>query len=451
MSFALNLRLPQGTSRDWPLQAYNRDGTPASGTFESSDVLACSVWPGDGQPTILSPAITWIDAGSGQFQISLNNSDTAAIAPSIYRILATATCAGRSASLLPPGSTFEILDVPGSASTTSLITQDYLAASLAAGQAQLTSDDGLELVIRAASRAIRRYCNRYFNRGGPRSTIPAYDGLYAVDWPSRTILLRQYPLNAPPRVRMNPTVVLTVFDSATSMNQMATVTMQTDGAAEDVDDVPPATTGLVLYRMASAVASSATLTWASYPTMSALAAAIAGLGNGWQATVESGYELWPTADFRVGQGTQPVLGFQSQVGCSVHIDDVPCIYDVRSGIVTLSEQVNDPFTSPRFGMYLQTDVDDVQVYGGPQGLRVTYDAGWDTVPEEVQEACVETVLDWLQKKSLDQNLGSESDGAVLRGQHRLRQLCSAEIGDRQARTLPESPRMMRPPSVRIAG
>ena len=40
-----------------------------------------------------------------------------------------------------------------------------------------------------------------------------------------------------------------------------------------------------------------------------------------------------------------------------------------------------------------------------------YDAGWDVVPEDVQSACVETVIDWLNKLSLDQNLGSESDGA----------------------------------------
>jgi hypothetical protein len=60
---------------------------------------------------------------------------------------------------------------------------------------------------------------------------------------------------------------------------------------------------------------------------------------------------------------------------------------------------------------LQTDLDDCQVYGGPQGLRVTYDAGWDVVPEDVQSACVETVIDWLHKLSIDQNLGSESDGA----------------------------------------
>ena len=112
-------------------------------------------------------------------------------------------------------------------------------------------------------------------------------------------------------------------------------------------------------------------------------------------------------------------------------DDVPCLYDARTGIVTLSEQVNDPFTSPRFGIYLNTDIDDVSVWGGPQGIRVQYDAGWDAVPEDVQAATVETVFDWLNKLSLDQNLGSESDGArVDRPEHRVPELCPAEVGDR---------------------
>lgn len=409
----LRLKLEQGTSRDFPIQLYNRDGSVAAGVFEDSDTLACAVWPGDGQAVILSPTITWIDADAGEVQISFNNADTATVPPSRYRIRATATRTGRSGKLLPTGSTLEITDVPGSTSCTDLVTQDYLAAALAAGGLQLTTAhlEVLPSLAKSASRSIRRHCNRYFNRSGPNGVIPAFDGVYEIDWPSRSFLLREYPINAPPRVRTNPTIVLTVFNSDTATNQQAYYYLQTDGTVEDVDDVSPATTGLVLVRVASAVTTTTTLTWADYPTLAQLAAAITGLGAGWQAVVEDGFTLWKSADFRVGQGAQAALGYQSNVGLSILADDVPCIYNARTGIVTLSEQVNDPFTSPRFGVYLQTDLDDCQVYGGPQGIRVTYDAGWDVVPEDVQAATVETVLDWLNKLSLDQNLGSESDGA----------------------------------------
>jgi hypothetical protein len=413
MAKFLTLKLIQGTSRDYPLQACNRDGTPAVGVFDDGDTLTTQVWAGDGQPVLLTPATTWADADAGQFTITFNDSDTSDLPPSLYQIITKATRSGRSGVILPRGTRLEILDAPGSGTATDLVTQDALAAQLAAGGMQLTTAQVqvLPALARSASRQIRRLCNRYFNRGGPKGVIPAFDGVYTIDWPSRTFLLRQYPINSPPRVQTNPTVVLTVWNQDSITNQAATVTLQTDGTVEDVDDVSPATTGLVLYRLASAVATSVTLTWADYPTIAALATAITNLGNGWSVTVADGYALRPTAAFRAGQGTQPALGFQTQVGFSQHVDDVPVIYDARSGIVTLSEQLNDPFTSPRFGIYLQTDLDDCQVYGGPQGLRVTYDAGWDVVPEDVQSACVETVIDWLHKLSIDQNLGSESDGA----------------------------------------
>jgi hypothetical protein len=409
----LTLSLPIGTARDFPFQAINPDGTGAEDIFESGDTLATVVWPGDGLASILTPTTTWIDAPSGMFQISFNDSDTSSLLASTYRIMTTATRSGRSASLLPRGSKLRLVDVPGSSVLTDLVTQDFLAASLAAGGLDLTTAmlELLPAMTRSASRSIRRHCNRYFNRGGPRGTIPAYDGLYAVDWPSKTILLRQYPINAPPRVRTNPTIVLTVWQGDSTTNQQAYYYLETDGTDEDVDDVSPATTGLVLVRVASAVTTKTTLTWASYPTLTQLGAAIVALGASWQVTIENGFQEWPTADFRAGQGSQAALGYQSNVGLSILADDIPCLYNARTGIITLSEQVNDPFTSPRFGMYLQTDVDDVSVYGGPQGVRVQYDAGWDTVPEDVQSAAVETVAHWLYKLSLDQSLSSESDGA----------------------------------------
>lgn len=410
----LTLRLEQGTSRDFQLQIYNRDGSIPTGLFQSTDTLTTVIWPGDRQAATLTPTTTWISAPNAQFQISFNDADTSSTAPSLYQIVTRATRSGRSAVVLPRGSRFELLDAPGSSTCTDLITQDYLAGALAAGGLRLTTEQiqALPGLTKSASRSIRRHCNRYFNRGGPRavaSGLPAYDGLYAIDWPSRTLLLRQYPINAPPRVRTNPTVVLTVWNNDTT-NVQAWVTLLVDGTVEDVDDVSPVTTGLVLYSVANGVSSDTELTWELFPTVGQLAAAISGTA-GWLATVEDGFAGWQSTDFRAGQGSQPALGFQSQVGFSVLVDDVPCIYDARTGIVTLSEQDNDPFTSPRFGMFLQTDIDDVTVYGGPQGIRVQYDAGWDIVPEDVQDACVETVLDWMFKKSLDQNLGSESDGA----------------------------------------
>ena len=221
---------------------------------------------------MLTPTTTWISATDAQFQVSFSDADTASTNPSLYQIVTRATRAGRSAVVLPRGSRFELLNAPGSSTCTDLVTQDYLAAALAGGGLRLTTEQTqmLPALARSASRAIRRHCNRYFNRGGPRavaSGTPAYDGVYAIDWPSRTLLLRQYPINAPPRVRTNPTIVLTVYNSDSTTNQQAYYYLQTDGTVEDVDDISPATTGLVLVRVASGVTTTTTLTWANYTTV----------------------------------------------------------------------------------------------------------------------------------------------------------------------------------------
>ena len=316
----LTLRIEQGASEDFPLQIENRDGTPAVNLFEASDVLACQVWAGDGMPVIATPLVTWVDAAAGEYQISFVDTDTLGLAPSMYRIRATATRANQTGSLLPAGSRLQVVDVPGSSVCLDLVTQDFLAGSLAAGGLRLTTEqlEALPGLAKSASRAIRRHCNRYFNRGGPRgvaSGTPAFDGLYSVDWPSRQILLRQYPINAPPRVRTNPTVALTVWNTSTTAVQ-AWVTMTTDGTVEDVDDISPMTTGLTLYSVTNGVTSSTSFLWSTYPTMTALAAAIVNV-SGWQATVEDGFGGWPTADFRAGQAAQPALGYQTQVGFSL--------------------------------------------------------------------------------------------------------------------------------------
>lgn len=109
----LELSLIQGMSADFPLQAYNRDGTAAVNVFLNSDTLTCKVWAGQDQQTIFAPAITWISATAGTYQISFNNADTMGWLPSIFRVQAYATRGIRTA---PIGDmTLKLLYAPGTA------------------------------------------------------------------------------------------------------------------------------------------------------------------------------------------------------------------------------------------------------------------------------------------------------------------------------------------------
>ena len=93
----LTLELIQGTSGDYPLQAYNRDGTLATGVFQDSDSLTCKVWAGQDQQVIFNPGITWISSSAGTYQVTFNNADTSSWLPGNYRIQAYASRGGRTA------------------------------------------------------------------------------------------------------------------------------------------------------------------------------------------------------------------------------------------------------------------------------------------------------------------------------------------------------------------
>src|SRR5262249_33613849 len=142
----------------------------------------------------------------------------------------------------------------------------------------------LQTLITACSDAIEKYCRRRF-------VSKPYDELYNGNG-DRRLMLRQYPIQSVQSVRYRPVTVLKVINNATAQNQQARVQVTS--------------AGLQLTRTASGVAVSETLlTWATYPTINALANAVNALGNGWAAQIvgDAGatgdYGLWPSADLYV--------------------------------------------------------------------------------------------------------------------------------------------------------
>ncbi len=110
---SLNLDLQIGTSFDWQLQALNPDDSVPTGQFLGTDTLLAQLWQGSQDIALATPSITWISATNAQYQISFNNPDTANLALGVYYVRATATRSGRSASLMPKGSTVTLQPAPG--------------------------------------------------------------------------------------------------------------------------------------------------------------------------------------------------------------------------------------------------------------------------------------------------------------------------------------------------
>ena len=116
----ISLEIVQGTARDFPFQVQNPDGTVPTGIFLSTDVLTASVWQGQNETPVLTPAASWISATSAQYQVTLQNTDSASLAYGVYYIQAFATRAGtpaRTTALLPSGTSLTILAAPGATFT----------------------------------------------------------------------------------------------------------------------------------------------------------------------------------------------------------------------------------------------------------------------------------------------------------------------------------------------
>jgi hypothetical protein len=239
-----------------------------------------------------------------------------------------------------------------------------------------TNDTLVASLVTSLSDAIEKYCRRRF-------LSTAYDELYNGNG-DRRLLLRQYPIQSVKSVRYRPVTVLKVQNTSTFLNQQARVAVTS--------------TGLQCSRVASGVAVTETLlTWATYPTLSALAAAVTALGNGWQgqivgdATVSGDYGLWPSADLYVpgsyGDALESSGVLQSQGALTargqyaelkMHTYELAGYqWDVRGWLLRAI-----PYTDPEL-----LHPEDLVWPNGINNFRVQYTAGYTSVPEAVQEAC----------------------------------------------------------------
>lgn len=226
----------------------------------------------------------------------------------------------------------------------------------------------VDLLIRAVSEAIRHWCRRDF-------ALANHDELYSGSG-RLFLLLDNYPVVAVERVATSPMAVLSITNTS-STNQRATV--------------QATSTGLTLVRVASGVTTTDTsVTWASNVTLNAVKTAVDALGNGWSATVASGYGSWPSADLRPIQGALNAK-------------------DIRAELLLHVEERADYSVDADRGFLLRGS-------GWSAGLgnyRVVYTAGYETVPEDVQEACAEWVAALFWQTKRDPGLSQEALTGVM--------------------------------------
>jgi hypothetical protein len=250
-----------------------------------------------------------------------------------------------------------------------------------------SQDSLLSTLITAASDAIEKWCRRNF-------VSKAFDELYNGSG-DRRLLLRQYPIQSVQSVRYRPVTVLKITNTQTA-NVQARVSVTS--------------TGLTLVRVNAGVSTTDTsVTFAGNVTLSAVAAAVNALGNGWsaQAVGDSiNYASWPSADLywppAYGDGTQSQGALQCVAGSfaelKMHTYELAGYQiDSRGWLLRAI-----PYTDPEL-----LHPEDLVWPVGINNFRIQYTAGYSTIPEAVQEACAEWVSDLYWRTQRDPGLQSQ--------------------------------------------
>jgi hypothetical protein len=232
--------------------------------------------------------------------------------------------------------------------------------------------------VTSCSDVIEKWCRRRF-------VTRSYDELYNGNG-ERRLLLRQYPLQSVQSVRYRPSTVLKITNTL-APNVQARVSVLS--------------TGLQLVSVNAGVKTTVTagLTFAANVTITALAAAVSAVGNGWSAQAQgdaTNYGSWPSADLFI-QGSfgdalegAGVLQSQGALQCvngsfaelKMHTYELAGFqWDARGWLLRAI-----PYTDPEL-----LHPEDLVFPTGINNFRIQYTAGYTTVPEGVQEACAEWV------------------------------------------------------------
>ena len=266
--------------------------------------------------------------------------------------------------------------------TTSRATQNAnLAALNSSNPSYLTS------LITAASDAIRRACNRDFSLN---SYTEYYSGGIYIREPLR---LRQFPVIEITRVAANPRAAIHIQNTDSSTNQRATI--------------ETTSTVLRLVRIASATPITTDLAFATYPTIAALASAVNALGAGWLATVVGEFANWPSADLKPLQGAATALFGGRDL--ELYTEDLqPFLtwppgdpWGEEQGYQSTSGWRLDDETGELFARFPR----------GQLNIRIDYTAGLATIPQAIQEACVQLIQDLYNAGLVNNTLKKATLGA----------------------------------------
>jgi hypothetical protein len=110
----LQIEAIQGSAANWVLTAVNRDGTTPTG-FLATDTLSASLWSGQNEAPLFTPAVSWNSFATGAVNLSVTNAQMAGLDQAgTYHLQVSATRGGSTVVIID--CLLRVLPAPGSAS-----------------------------------------------------------------------------------------------------------------------------------------------------------------------------------------------------------------------------------------------------------------------------------------------------------------------------------------------
>ena len=257
---------------------------------------------------------------------------------------------------------------PVSVSTYRLVTLGSINALMGfTTGASATRDALLTTLIDRATDSIEYYCDRKFVKRTYR--LESYDGTG-----DDLLFLNNSPIISIQRISIGTQTALTVECTGTNISH----------ASINVDS-----TKLQVVQIGGSGNGSSDFTYTSYDTISAMSAGIDALGT-WTCSYTSGRSAHRSSDLIDVYGK-----YCLDESISLQVPAVP---------------VND-FTVYKEG---GRELGIIHRYSswskGIMNIFVTYDAGYNSVPYDVQQACIELISQWYNRSKHDSSLKSEKLG-----------------------------------------
>lgn len=386
MAHLFSVRAIQGYGDTWTV-------TLSTSTFQGTESLKATISTGTTATALLSITPTWtsgqMTGAYGKIDVALTAIQTSALSPGYY--ILTVGIADGTAPL-----SYGLLEVISASGGTP--TQDFLVSpsevlGLVPDVASPDNLADLPRVIGAATQAIRTYCRCNFTRATwTREYTPSYTG---------QVRLEEIPVNEVIRISTSRDAALFILGPSSA--QIANVRYSFTG---DWSSGITAT-GLILTSITNAVTTTNTLLFSAYPTLTMLAGAINALG--WSTRITSGYAYWPSSELVGGNSAQGALvGEGAQL--DVYSEDAGLErLDPETGMVWLPYKTGSATTdNPSWGPDWPQFVTPSRF---PSRVRVTYDAGYDSIPSPVVMACIETAQAIFSRLATDQIIQSEAAGS----------------------------------------